>query len=256
MYYTGAGDEPDVLRGTTMFSLSTAAFGELKAKGATPHRYVSLYNGEIIGDLDGVLARDATDTIATIVNDHEVELPVVRASGTLRGTAMGKPLETRVTAAIVDEERFPLILEYALPDVGANGFSVRYTKISFPTERGVEEGLASAKRIDVYGIYFDFASDRIRSESDPVLREIADALSRNPDWRLSIGGHTDNVGGDAYNLDLSNRRAAAVKQALVTRYKIDGERLQTAGYGLSAPKGTNDTPEGRARNRRVELVRQ
>ena len=68
-------------------------------------------------------------------------------------------------------------------------------------------------------------------------------------------GHTDSLGGDAPNLDLSRRRAAAVKQALASGYGIDAGRLQTAGFGASRPKESNDTLEGRARNRRVELVR-
>ncbi len=90
----------------------------------------------------------------------------------------------------------------------------------------------------------------------PVLKEIADAMITNPSWKLSVEGHTDNIGGDAYNLDLSNRRAAAVKQALGERYHIAPDRLTTVGYGASRPKESNDTLEGRARNRRVELVRQ
>ena len=69
-----------------------------------------------------------------------------------------------------------------------------------------------------------------------------------------VGG-ADSIGGDAYNLDLSRRRSAAVKQALVTRYKIGENRLQTSGFGASRPKDRNDTMEGRARNRRVELVK-
>ena len=64
---------------------------------------------------------------------------------------------------------------------------------------------------EVYGIYFDFASDKIKPESEPVLREIADALNHNPTWKLRVEGHTDNIGGDEYNLDLSQRRAEAVK---------------------------------------------
>ena len=120
----------------------------------------------------------------------------------------------------------------------------------------MERRLAEEKRVDVYGIYFDFNSDRIRRESEPILEEIADVLGRNPDWTLSIHGHTDNVGGDAYNLELSRRRSEAVRKALVQRFGIAAERLTTAGYGASAPKDDNDTPEGRARNRRVELVRQ
>ena len=74
-------------------------------------------------------------------------------------------------------------------------------------------------------------------------------------WKLGIGGHTDSIASDAYNLDLSTRRAAAVKAALTTSYAVDPQRLTTAGYGESRPKDRNDTLEGRARNRRVELVR-
>jgi outer membrane protein OmpA-like peptidoglycan-associated protein len=82
------------------------------------------------------------------------------------------------------------------------------------------------------------------------------ALAKHPEWKLSVSGHTDNVGGDAYNLDLSKRRAAAVKQALVARYHIAPDHLTTDGYGASHPVDTNDTFEGRARNRRVELMRE
>jgi outer membrane protein OmpA-like peptidoglycan-associated protein len=255
MYYTGAGDDPDVLRGTTMFSLSTQAFKELKAKGNTRHRFVSVLDGAIVGDLEGVLERESTGTLATIVNDRMVELPVVRASGRLRGAAMGKPVETRVAASIVDDERFPLVLDYALPDVGSAGFSVRYSKVSFPSGGKLEQQLASDQRVDVYGIYFDVNSDRIRPESDPVLREVADALQRNPQWQVTIDGHTDSIGSAQANMDLSRRRSEAVRAALVERYGIAAARLSTRGYGATLPKDTNETPEGRARNRRVELVR-
>jgi outer membrane protein OmpA-like peptidoglycan-associated protein len=255
MFSTGAGDEPDVLKGATMLGLSKKSFGELKAKGATRHRNVTMYEGRLIGDLDGALSRQGTGRFAATVNDRVVELPVIRAAGTLRGTAMGKPVETRVEAAILNDERFPLILEYALRDIGTKGFSVRYTKLSYPTDGELEERLASTKQVDVYGIYFDVASDRIREESEPALREIADALAHNPDWTLSIDGHTDSVGGAAYNLDLSRRRSEAVRAALVERYAIAAVRLTTRGLGASQPKDTNDTTEGRARNRRVELRR-
>jgi outer membrane protein OmpA-like peptidoglycan-associated protein len=79
---------------------------------------------------------------------------------------------------------------------------------------------------------------------------------KHPDWKLSVSGHTDSIGNDKANLALSQRRAAAVKDALVTRYKIDAIRLVTGGYGAARPIATNETLEGRARNRRVELQRQ
>jgi outer membrane protein OmpA-like peptidoglycan-associated protein len=119
----------------------------------------------------------------------------------------------------------------------------------------IEKSLKEKGRVDVYGIYFDFDRDVLRPESEPVLRQIADAMNANPTWKLYVNGHTDSVGGDAHNLDLSNRRAAAVKQALVAQYRIDPSRLTPKGYGATQPKESNDTLEGRARNRRVELVR-
>jgi outer membrane protein OmpA-like peptidoglycan-associated protein len=255
MYYTGAGDESAVLRGTTMFSLSTQTFGELKSRGRTRHRFVTVLDGAIVGDLDGTLERDSTGTLAIIVNDRTVELPVVRASGTLRGEAMGKPLETRVSAAIVDDGRFPLVLDYALPDIGSAGFSVRYGKVSFPTDGKLEHRLAEDQRIDVYGIYFDVNSHQLRPESDPLLREIADALERNPRWLVEIGGHTDATGSVQQNLELSRMRSESVRAALVGRYGVPAGRLSARGYGATMPIDVNDTPEGRARNRRVELVR-
>ncbi len=89
-----------------------------------------------------------------------------------------------------------------------------------------------------------------------MLKEIADVMAKNPAWKLSVEGHTDNIGGAASNQDLSARRAAAVRQALVGGHHVAADRLTPAGFGASRPKETNDTLEGRARNRRVELVRQ
>jgi outer membrane protein OmpA-like peptidoglycan-associated protein len=120
----------------------------------------------------------------------------------------------------------------------------------------IEQKLQRNEPVEIYGIYFDFASDKIKPESEPVLQEIAQVLQRNPAWKLRVEGHTDNIGGDAYNMDLSQRRAAAVKQALVGRYRIAPERLDPAGFGATRPKESNDTLQGRARNRRVELARE
>jgi outer membrane protein OmpA-like peptidoglycan-associated protein len=119
----------------------------------------------------------------------------------------------------------------------------------------LEKALTETGKMDVYSIYFSFSSDRIREESTPTLNDIAEVLRKHPDWKLQVNGHTDAIGGDAFNLDLSKRRSTAVKNALATAFKIDPARLTTAGYGRSQPKDTNDTLEGRAHNRRVELIR-
>ena len=110
--------------------------------------------------------------------------------------------------------------------------------------------------MEIYGIYFDFASATTRPESEPVLSEIADTLQRNPDWTLNVDGHADNIGGVAFNQQLSEQRAAAVKDALVTHHHIAPSRLFTRGCGLSCPVESNDRLAGRARNRRFELMRQ
>lgn len=119
----------------------------------------------------------------------------------------------------------------------------------------LEQALASTGKVDVYSIYFSFNSDEIREESEPTLKDIADVLRRHPDWKLSVNGHTDGIGSDPFNLDLSKRRSAAVKDALAKRYEVAPGRLRTAGFGRTQPKDTNDTLEGRAHNRRVELVK-
>jgi outer membrane protein OmpA-like peptidoglycan-associated protein len=119
----------------------------------------------------------------------------------------------------------------------------------------LEQALATSGKVDVYSIYFSFNSDVIREESEPTLRDIAEVMRRHPEWRLAVNGHTDAIGSDQANLELSNRRSASVRDALARRYGIAAGRLTTAGFGRSQPKDTNETIEGRARNRRVELVR-
>jgi outer membrane protein OmpA-like peptidoglycan-associated protein len=121
--------------------------------------------------------------------------------------------------------------------------------------RALEQALAEKGTADIYSIYFSFNSDTIRDESQPTLEDIAEVMRRHPDWKLRVDGHTDSVGDDAYNLDLSKRRSAAVKAALVKQYHVSPPRLTTDGYGETRPKDTNDTLDGREHNRRVELVK-
>lgn len=106
------------------------------------------------------------------------------------------------------------------------------------------------------GVYFEFASAKLRPESDPAIEEIAAVMRRHGDWKLRIEGHTDNVGGAAANLDLSRARADAVRRAVLERLGGSPDRLAAAGFGLTRPRESNASPEGRARNRRVEIVRQ
>ena len=121
---------------------------------------------------------------------------------------------------------------------------------------------AMAKEIDatghiaLYGIHFDTNRAELKPESDAALQEIAKLLKQDAALRLLVVGHTDNVGGYDANMTLSERRAAAVFQALTSKHGIAPARLRAAGVGMAAPVATNETEDGRAKNRRVELVRQ
>ena len=117
------------------------------------------------------------------------------------------------------------------------------------------KALADDGRIALYGIYFDTNKSALRAESKPTLEQIAQLLKRQPKLALSVVGHTDNVGGAEANLKLSTRRADAVVAALVEDYGIDEARLQASGAGLTKPVASNDDDAGRAKNRRVELVK-
>ncbi|MEZ4416120.1 MAG: OmpA family protein [Gemmatimonadota bacterium] len=110
-------------------------------------------------------------------------------------------------------------------------------------------------RVSTQGILFAVNSDRIRPESTPTLEEIGTMLADHPELRIAIEGHTDADGEDAYNQELSERRAQAVKAFLVEHYDIASDRLEAAGYGESRPVADNATPEGKQQNRRVDLVR-
>lgn len=119
----------------------------------------------------------------------------------------------------------------------------------------IEAALSKDSRVEIFDIFFSIDSDEIRKESEPRLKDIAAVLKKHPDWKVKVEGHTDSLAADDYNLKLSQRRAAAVKTALASRYGIDAARLMTEGLGETKPRASNETLAGRARNRRVELVR-
>jgi outer membrane protein OmpA-like peptidoglycan-associated protein len=265
---------PVTIPGSTMGSVSTGVLRALKATGSADISFVDRDNSALPADrsrhpnvydyaftykMQRVGAQP--DKVSVLVNGARVDLPAIHVKGSYIGDY--------VELFILDDEDYPMTLIGATWS-GAGGTvdrtESRTMKISFHCEVGttvkgapppdpIEQALLTTGRADVYDLYFDFNSDTLREESEPTLREIADVLRRHADWRLSVEGHTDSIGTDQANLDLSRRRAAAVKTALASRYQVDGARLTTTGYGESRPKDTNDTLEGRARNRRVELVR-
>jgi outer membrane protein OmpA-like peptidoglycan-associated protein len=121
--------------------------------------------------------------------------------------------------------------------------------------QAMSDAIANSGKLDVYGITFATGQATITPASDQVLSDLLAVLTANADWKLRIEGHTDNVGDKAANLKLSNARAAAVA-AWLTGKGIAAARLSVAGLGDTQPVADNATEDGRARNRRVVLVKQ
>ena len=143
-----------------------------------------------------------------------------------------------------------------------------WTKIRVVEEQPMETGMVKITadmlktnllkdgHMAVYGINFDTGKSDMKPESAETLAEIAALLANDPSLRIYVVGHTDNAGQLDANMKLSNERAAAVVTELVGHYHIEAARLEAGGVGPLAPVATNDTKEGKAQNRRVEIVKQ
>jgi outer membrane protein OmpA-like peptidoglycan-associated protein len=120
----------------------------------------------------------------------------------------------------------------------------------------IDQSLINTGKAVIYGIYFDSDKADIKLESKPQLDQIAKLMNEHGDLKLTITGHTDNQGSAEHNQKLSQRRADAIVASLVGNYALASSRLTAQGMGASAPVASNDSDDGRAKNRRVELVRQ
>ena len=264
MFSTGAEQYP----GTTAMGVSADVIRDLRANGKAS---ITLDGkmGELANLLGGLLQSlsgppsdkpadsylSATGNIQAVepkpvlfpvlVNDAQVSLPAWHVKGEFG--------EVPVDWYILDDLTNPLTLRCAF---GKDRLET--TRITFPVadQAGLlENALAKDRRAVIYGIYFDFNSATIKPQSERELNTIAAVMKKNPDWTLNVEGHTDNIGGDSANQDLSSRRAAAVRTALI-ELGIPEQRLLSSAFGASVPRATNSTLAGRARNRRVELTRQ
>jgi outer membrane protein OmpA-like peptidoglycan-associated protein len=122
-------------------------------------------------------------------------------------------------------------------------------------ESGMKKALDTTGKVVLHGINFDTGKATVKDDSYPLLDEVGKLLNDDKNLKLSIEGHTDNVGDKASNQKLSEARAAAVKDYLVKNAKVDAVRLTTKGFGDTKPIADNSTNEGKAQNRRVELVK-
>ena len=203
-----------------------------------------------------------------LVSGRRVEVPALHLRGDL--TARGRRWVPEFW--VLADTTYPLILKWVgAADAPEN--VLQTVRVDLPPDGGardrpqgsgdpllgglgaLEGSLESSCRVELPGVYFAFNSADLDPASDAAIAALAEVLGRHPDWTGTIEGHTDSIGTSAANLALSERRAAALRDRLVSTHKVDPARLETKGFGSSRPRESNATIEGRARNRRVELVR-
>jgi outer membrane protein OmpA-like peptidoglycan-associated protein len=245
-------DDPEVLPGTTAIGPSRLVLDELGRLGRAP---ISVRRHASQPDAAGTIEPVGTDKVdfPVLLNGSRVNVHAVRA----RGRLGVRPWEFW----FLDHPVQPLTLKVVQGGEGAADtrrpeWSRQIVRIDLPVDAGtLESGLAGDCRVSVPGIYFEFDSDVLNPASAPWIRAVAGLLRRHPDWTVTIEGHTDSVGTARYNHDLSRRRAEALERSLVGEHGVAAARLATEGFGPGRPLEPNSTVEGRARNRRVELVR-
>jgi len=146
------------------------------------------------------------------------------------------------------------ITNYGWPLITFDAIEVKNISSGLVTAKSIDESISTNGHIAIYGIHFDTGKSEIKAESAKALKNIAEYLNKNTDNKFIVVGHTDNVGDFDANIKLSHDRAKAVINELVTKYRVKAEQLKAYGDGSTAPVATNSTDEGKAKNRRVEIV--
>ncbi|HEY7288203.1 MAG TPA: OmpA family protein [Vicinamibacterales bacterium] len=201
----------------------------------------------------GTLERVGLEQFPVLLDGQRTTVPALHVSGELKFT------DRTIAPQIwwLDAADNPLTLKWSVA-----GVYETVTRIDRPLDgalrptEGIADALTGKKcRAELSGVYFTTASAQVLDPSTPALERFAALMRQHADWHVTVEGHTDNIGSASYNLDLSARRAAAVRDVLVGRLNVAPDRLQAKGYGLTRPVETNATDEGRAHNRRVEVSR-
>jgi len=243
-------------RGYALAMTTQAVLRDLKEKGKsdvalllpevsrTPHR--------------GTLTRSSSgagqDTFSVLLDGARASLPAVRARGVLTNPS-ADPSEVTADFVFLDDADAAWMLDSRVVSDRGEGRKLLVRVATNASMDRLEEELRDQCSATVHELYFATGSAEMDEASQPTLQRIAEILDGNPDWNLTLVGHTDDIGTPESNLDLSRRRAERVKEVLVTDHGIDPSQLQAEGRGETEPVEDNGTPEGRARNRRVVLER-
>lgn len=199
--------------------------------------------------------------LPVLLNGAPVSLPALHA----QGTVVNGDKSMQVQFWWLDSRAWPLTLKWSLV-LDGHAASEQITKIDLPPQGGngadsagartsaMADELRNSCHLELSGIYFNTGSAVLLPESQPALRQIAQLVRQSSLPVLEVQGHTDNIGTAQFNQELSQQRAEAVRQALVSQFGIQPGTLTSRGFGFTRPVDSNDTVVGRAHNRRVELV--
>ncbi len=246
-----AQNMPQTMPSTTSLGISSASLLELRTTGRTALTLVHDANqARINGELT-LVRKDIK--IKVLIEDQLVDVPAVQARGTFTdGEKRGSG-----EFYFLDNKNNPMTLQSTLNfswEKEPRAEKIVRVAAGASMKSAMEQSLSTLRRYDVYGLRFDFDKATLRKESADLIGDIAQTLKNNPTWTLQINGHTDSIGDPSYNQKLSAARASTVASEL-TKLGIPAARLGTGGFGATQPKADNATLQGRAINRRVELLR-
>ena len=226
---------PTVIAGSTSLGISSAILQELRSNGRAA---LTLIHSEKLDRIECNLVTTAVDMrVPVIVEDRIFDVPAIQASvgcGSGNRTGTGQ-------FVFANDLANPILIELTLNfSWERRPRTVRVTRVvaGLGLQAEMRQALDTLGTYDVYGLLFDFDSAQLRPETAQLVREIAVMLQQNPNWVIEIAGHTDSIGGADHNLRLSGRRAASIKQALISN-GVAASRLQTVGHGMSKPKADN-----------------
>lgn len=245
------GSDAQVIAGSTSLGPSLSFMRDVVDKGEAEYRF-RMFAFSHLGS--GIAAKTGTVSFPVLINGRRVELPATRAQGQMTVNGVQAPFEM----IVYDHAEHPLMLRMAYGPRGAGfpfqpRFAREIVRIDYADD-GMRETLNRDCRVEVPGIYFDFNRDSLKPQSSRALETMASLFREKSGRKMVIEGHTDDVGSERYNQDLSTRRAQAVGKALITDHDVHAGLVSARGMGESKPIESNATIAGRARNRRVELV--
>lgn len=258
--------EPALHPGYTSFSFSAATYHQLATEGTARYQIRSSLLGNALvqklGELGigsgqqiltwrGTLDRvSAAEPFPILLNGRRTHVPALHARGQF--TSGGSLTPWNLEFWVLADSVHPLLLK-----VSASDRVLQTVRVDLPDSQRaeLEHHLGTECRVELPGIYFAFNSAALDPASDRSIESVAAVLAKHPDWNATIEGHTDSIGTAKSNQLLSERRAEAVRERLVNQYKVVASRVRATGFGATRPREPNATIEGRARNRRVELVR-